>query len=72
MLDWSLLRFSTYGSGKVGKLNKIGSQIYSPQMQLLPIVADDLNAAIASAFAAQVQNYEATKGKPIIVTGLCK
>ncbi len=56
----------------IKKLNKIGSQVYSPQMQLLPVVADDLNAAITSAFAAQVQNYEATKGKPIIVTGLCK
>ena len=56
----------------IKKLNKIGSQVYSPQMQLLPIVADDLNAAIASSFAAQVQNYEETKGKPIIVTGLCK
>ena len=49
--------------------NKIGSQVYSPQMQLLPVVADDLNAAITAAFAAQVQNYEEHKGKPHIVTG---
>ena len=56
----------------IKKLNQIGARVYSPQMQLLPIVADDLNAAIASAFAAQVQNYEVTKGKPRIVTGLCK
>ena len=56
----------------IKKLNKIGSQVYSPQMQLLPIVADDLNAAIASAFAAQVQNYEENKGKPRIVTGFLK
>lgn len=56
----------------IKKLNKIGSQVYSPQMQLLPIVADNLNAAITDAFAAQVQNYESTKGKPRIVTGFCK
>ena len=56
----------------IKKLNKIGSQVYSPQMQLLPVVADDLNAAITAAFAAQVQSYEENKGKPRIVTGLLK
>ena len=34
MLDWSLLRFSTYGSGKVGTLGFPSAQYFSSTFKL--------------------------------------
>ena len=54
------------------KLNALGARFYSPQMELLPVTAEEVNAAIQESLAAIAAAHEAHKGKPRIVTGLAK